>query len=319
MTKPLVSVIMPAYNEARTISESMDSVLAQTFGDWELIVVDDGSIDDTRVIVDRYAARDKRIRCIGQKNKGPAAARNTGLRQAAGEYIAFADADDLWVSDKLEKQLKALRSHQRLVSYSSAEYFYGKAAPQSRKVIMFADEPPKTRKEFLRSLLCGSKKLAVTSSVMFPRDALARTGMFDEDLVNAEDWDLWIRMAEEYDFQPFQEPLFKRRKHAQSLTSGLNVDFMVRNHRKVLDKYCRNHPSDAVLPHRVIYSYHYLDNAYLYHSVHQDGKAFYNLTRAFAGHPLLMTRRNLGLMKDILSEGVLAHGNTETQHHPAGL
>lgn len=319
MAKPLVSAVMPAYNDARFVSESIDSVLGQTFQDLELIVIDDGSTDGTRAVVASRAAQDARLHLLCQGNRGPAAARNNGLRHASGDYVAFIDADDLWVKDKLEKQLNVLEADERSVSYSSAEYFYnGEAVSGCNGQTMFAQEY-RTRKEFLRALLCGSPKLAITPSVMFRKDILKRTGLFDEDLLNAEDLDLWVRMADRCDFRGFREPLFKRRKHAGSLTSGLKVDFMIRNHRKILDKYCRNHPVDAVHPHRIIYAHHYLDNAYLYHSTGRDGRAFKDLVKAFSLHPVLMTYKNLGLMKDICSEGVLPHGGLKAQYHHTGL
>ncbi|MBI4395607.1 MAG: glycosyltransferase [Elusimicrobia bacterium] len=297
--KPLVSVIMPAFNEGRYISEALDSVIGQTFGDWELIVVDDGSTDGTGAVVGSYMAKDSRIAYRRQANRGPAAARNNGLRQAAGEWAAFIDADDMWMAGKLEKQLDVLRGQEDVVSYSPAEYFNENGLLSERKV-MFSGQTAQNRREFLKGLLLQPVKLAVTPSVMFRREILYRTGLFDEALRNAEDWDLWIRMAAVCDFRAYPEPLFKRRKHGRSLTSGLEVDVMIKNHKAVLDKYCQSHPADAVLPHRVIYAHHYLDNAYLYRSVRRNVRAVWNLLRAFVNRPELVTMRNLGLLKDAL-------------------
>ena len=107
MNNPLVSVIMPAYNAEKYIDEAIDSVISQTFANWELIIVNDGSTDDTQKIVEAYVSSDTRIKLINQENKRLGAARNEGIKNANGEWVAFLDADDLWINTKLEKQLAA--------------------------------------------------------------------------------------------------------------------------------------------------------------------------------------------------------------------
>src|ERR1700749_83796 len=102
----LVSVIMPAYNSGRYLAESVRSVQAQTFGGWELVVVDDGSTDDTGEVARRLAEADARVRYVRRPNGGQAAARNTGLAEARGRLVAFLDADDLWLPEKLEAQME---------------------------------------------------------------------------------------------------------------------------------------------------------------------------------------------------------------------
>ncbi|MBQ3478260.1 MAG: glycosyltransferase family 2 protein [Clostridia bacterium] len=109
MIDGLVSIITPCYNGGRFIADTIESVLGQTYAQWEMIVVDDGSADDTPQIAERYAARDSRIQLIRQQNAGTAHARNTGMKQAKGRYIALLDADDLWEPDFLEKQLAFMR------------------------------------------------------------------------------------------------------------------------------------------------------------------------------------------------------------------
>lgn len=122
MAAPLVSVIMPSFNAERFIGESIESVIAQTVRDWELIVVDDASTDATRAIVTAYRQRDPRIRLIAQRtNSGPAAARNLGLDQAQGDLIAFLDSDDVWYPRKTEKQVAAMDRLHADVSYTAYE------------------------------------------------------------------------------------------------------------------------------------------------------------------------------------------------------
>ena len=117
---PVVSVVMPAHNAAPTIVESAESVLGQTFGDLELLIVDDSSSDGTRVASDALAERDPRVRVLCRPGRlGPAAARNVALEQARGRYIAFCDSDDLWLPEKLERQLDVLRRTGAALTYSA--------------------------------------------------------------------------------------------------------------------------------------------------------------------------------------------------------
>lgn len=119
----LVSIVMPAYNAGRYVAESVRSVRAQTCGRWELFVVDDGSTDETRAVVEGFAAEDARVSYVGRENGGQAAARNTGLRAARGDLVAFLDADDLWLPGKLEAQLGVLEERGVDLVYSDGYIF----------------------------------------------------------------------------------------------------------------------------------------------------------------------------------------------------
>lgn len=116
---PQVSIITPCYNASRYISQTIDSVLTQTFTDWEMIIVDDGSKDDSSDIVEKYVKKDSRIRLIQQPNGGSANARNHGIREATGRYIALLDADDLWLPQFLEKQIEFMKEKNAICVYSS--------------------------------------------------------------------------------------------------------------------------------------------------------------------------------------------------------
>src|SRR5437763_14589481 len=117
---PTVSVIIPAFNAELYIGAAIQSVISQSFQDWDLIVVNDGSTDATPTIVSDFARRDPRIRLINQQNGKLAKARNSGIAAASGEFIAFLDADDVWVPDKLEKQVNAFYAHNVDVVFSDA-------------------------------------------------------------------------------------------------------------------------------------------------------------------------------------------------------
>src|SRR6185369_4654551 len=120
MSTKLVSIIMPAYNAGKYIADSIRSVLAQTYSNWELIVVDDGSTDDTAAIVQDFTKREGRVRYIYQENGRLGKARNTGVRNSQGDLIAFLDSDDLWIETKLELQLRALREQNADLVYCNA-------------------------------------------------------------------------------------------------------------------------------------------------------------------------------------------------------
>jgi glycosyltransferase involved in cell wall biosynthesis len=118
----MVSIITPAFNAERYISETIQSVVSQTYSHWEMIIVDDGSIDNTRKIIKTFAAKDNRIKLLNHNTSlGPGTARNTAIKEATGDFIAFLDADDLWEKDKLEIQLQFMKANNVAISYSSYE------------------------------------------------------------------------------------------------------------------------------------------------------------------------------------------------------
>lgn len=119
MEKGLVSIVTPVYNGAKYVCETIDSVLRQTYANWEMIVVDDGSKDNSAEIINEYVRRDKRIVLLRQANGGSASARNNGIRNAKGQYIALLDADDLWEPDFLESQLALMKRKSAIVVHAS--------------------------------------------------------------------------------------------------------------------------------------------------------------------------------------------------------
>jgi teichuronic acid biosynthesis glycosyltransferase TuaG len=214
----LVSIIMPAYNASRHIAESVQSVLAQTYPHWELLVVDDGSTDDTAEVVHRFVASDARVRYFSRPNGGQAAARNTGLREARGDLVAFLDADDLWLPEKLESQLAVLDSTGAHLVYCDGYVFYDDGSPD--RADFFAVVPGAADAATMLRLLYAYNRIP-TLSVVVRREALDRVGMFDESrrIQNCEDYDLWLRMARAgCSFYGMPEKLMRYRRHAQSTT-----------------------------------------------------------------------------------------------------
>lgn len=184
MQKNLVSIITPTYNCGPFIAETMDSVLAQSYTDWEMIIVDDCSTDDTRAIVERYQAKDSRFiyHCLEQ-NSGAAVARTRAMELAKGEYMAFLDSDDLWTPDKLERQLKFMQDHDYAFSCTAYEQIDEQGAPLG-KVIKTV---PKT--DYNRLLLdCP----VGNSTVMY---SVAKMGKFQVPNIRKRNDDaLWLQM-----------------------------------------------------------------------------------------------------------------------------
>ncbi|MFQ5509847.1 MAG: glycosyltransferase family 2 protein [Leptospirillia bacterium] len=193
---PRISVIIPAYNRAATIRRALDSVLAQTLGDFELIVVDDASTDDTVVLVESFS--DPRIRLLRHAtNRRAAAARNTGIRAARGRYLAFLDSDDEWLPDKLEVQLAALEAAPMEVMASCT------GCEIVRNGETFPKVPVHTSH---RRLLMGCD-LSPGSTLMVRREVFDRVGLNDEAFYRYEDWDWMLRYAMQLRIDLLPQPL----------------------------------------------------------------------------------------------------------------
>jgi glycosyltransferase involved in cell wall biosynthesis len=212
---PLVSVIIPTYNRGWILQEAIDSVLVQDFKDFELIVVDDGSTDDTESILNQYK---KDVRIVRQPNQGVSTARNQGLRHATGELIAFLDSDDLWLPQKLSRQTAFFIEKPSALICQTEETW----VRNGRRV------NPKNRHKkpsgdiFNRSLqLC----LVSPSAVMIKRSLFDEIGLFDEQYPACEDYDLWLRISCRYPVYLIDTPLIiKRGGHEDQLSREPSLD-----------------------------------------------------------------------------------------------
>jgi hypothetical protein len=187
---PEVSVIIPAYNVAPLIKEAVESVLAQTFDNYEIIIVNDGSPDTTALEEALHPYREK-ITYIKQENRGAGAARNAGLRLARGSYVAFLDADDAWYPLFLEKQLELINSG------GGYDLVYANAlldgdSPWAGKTYM--DRDPSNGPATFEALI-GERCSPITSGVLARLQPIIDVGFFDESLRNSQDFDLWVRLA----------------------------------------------------------------------------------------------------------------------------
>jgi len=190
---PRVSIVIPAFNVAPYISETLASVFAQSFSGFEVIIVNDGS-PDTEEFERAIQPYRERIVYLKQENRGASAARNTGLRAARGEFIAFLDADDLWSPNYLEEQIKFIREFDCDLACADAMIF-GVASDAGRSYMesLMEAAPPEGRVTFLE--LVNADRSLITSGVVVRRDLILEVGLFDERLRNAQDLDLWLRLA----------------------------------------------------------------------------------------------------------------------------
>jgi glycosyltransferase involved in cell wall biosynthesis len=215
---PVVSVIIPAYQAARHIGETLDSVLHQTFKAYEIIVVNDGS-PDTDDLERVLAPFGDRVIYLKRENGGPAAARNTGIRAARGEYLAFLDSDDLYLPEHLQEQLGFMKSGGYDFTYCDALLFGH--SPLAGHTFM---ELVPSEGEVTFETLLAAQCTVITSTVVARKQPILDAGLFDEKhtyIVPAEDYDLWLRLAKRGTRMAFQQkPLIKHRKHAESLSAN---------------------------------------------------------------------------------------------------
>lgn len=211
---PRVSVIIPAYNPGALVIDAIESVLAQTFQNFEIIVIDDASTDATYEQLRVYGDR---IRYVRQNHSGPAVARNRGVLLSCGQYIAFLDADDIWMPEKLEKQLPLLEQVPKNVLVYS-DFNKTSIPDENLRSGLQAREHWVEGKEF-QSLL--RQNFIHMSSVLVRKDALAEAGLFDPKFTSAEDWDLWIRLADVGSFGFVDEILSHYRVHEDQSVNTL--------------------------------------------------------------------------------------------------
>ena len=210
---PVVSVVTPTFNSAATISDTIASVAAQTWREFEMIVVDDGSRDHTPMVLAQHARRYPWISWCVQNNGGAAAARESAIAIARGEFIAFLDADDVWAPNKLALQIAAFeRNPAAAFIYTDMRDFY---PDRDRSRTLFEIKQP-ARGNVLRALF-DRGNFILTSTAMVRKSALREVHGFDPSLRINEDVDLWFRLAERYEFDYIPEVLVRRRLLAHSL------------------------------------------------------------------------------------------------------
>jgi glycosyltransferase involved in cell wall biosynthesis len=204
---PIVSIIIPTHNRAQHVIEAVRSVLQQTYKDFEIIVVDDGSTDGTKEILAGFTERGE-VRYVWQKNAGTAAARNAGIKLARGEYIAFLDSDDLFLPTNIEKQVAYMQQNPEVGLTHS---YFSKFAESG--IDLGTRNPDFFSGRIYPQLLLYWRLLTPPSSVVVRRKVFEEIGSFDESLLTSEDLDMWRRVARIYPFGIVRESLVKIRVH----------------------------------------------------------------------------------------------------------
>ncbi len=208
---PQVSVIIPTYNYGHFIKEAIMSVLSQSYSDLEVIVVDDGSTDETSSIIS--SVKDSRISYIYQENQGLASARNSGIEIASGEYIGFLDADDIWMPNKLELQLSRFKKRSDVgLIYTGYEVI------DDSGTYIVTRKAHKSEGDLISQLILGNIVSGSATTSLVRRKCFDKAGLFDKTLLSCEDWDMWLRIAQFADFDCIDQPLAKIRLHGSNIT-----------------------------------------------------------------------------------------------------
>jgi glycosyltransferase involved in cell wall biosynthesis len=257
-SRALVSVVVPSYNASRHIREALESVLGQTYSSFEVIVVDDGSKDDTAAIVADYSRRDSRIRLVSQPNSGVGAARNRGMAEASGEFIAPLDADDIWYPEKLEKQVGSLERHGKEWGLG---YCWSKSINERGEASLPLAHWPIRGKAFYALIyrnIIGNASVPLFRTSAVREIGGYRTRAEQGGVQGCEDWDLTLRMAAKYLVDEVPDYLAGYRQIASTMSS--NVLGMAKSYEFIMNELRRNYPQ---IPKKIMgwsagYYYNYL-------------------------------------------------------------
>lgn len=204
-SSPKVSVIIPAYNQAEYLCQAIDSALSQTYNNVEIIVVDDGSTDNTQELVKKYTDK---IHYIRQTNQGSSSARNRALTTATGKYIAFVDHDDIWLKNKLEEEVPFLENNKEYgFIYSGVDFIDENGRIIGQRTTYKGEEPTFDR------LYKGPNIICSPTNTIVRRKCLEYAGGFDTDIKSSYDYDLWLRLSRKFKFTYFNKILSQYRFH----------------------------------------------------------------------------------------------------------
>jgi glycosyltransferase involved in cell wall biosynthesis len=217
----MVSIITPSYNSSRFIAQTIESVLSQTYDNWEMIIVDDVSPDNSNEIIEKYVQRDSRIKLLKlEKNSGPAVARNRAIEEAIGRYIAFLDADDLWMSDKLQKQIDFMKTHNYELTYTAYE-----TMSEDGVNLHFTITPPK---KLNYQELLKANKIGCLSAIYDSK----RIGKVYMPLIKKrQDYGLWLRVLKKVDYAYGMDEVLGRYRIMSNSVSSNKLDLLKYNYR----------------------------------------------------------------------------------------
>jgi GT2 family glycosyltransferase len=235
MPVPTVSIVLPTFNRLKYLRPAVDSVLAQSFTDWELIIADDGSDEETRAYLGTLATQD-RVDVLWLSHTGwPAVVRNAALREARGEFVAFLDSDDVWLPSKLEMQVRSLRRHgARRWSCTGFTNVDAAGRPRPSRNERSGRDPGWPSPEgWIVEQLLKMEAIIPLPTVLACRSLVEHVGGFDESLYVCEDYDLWLRLAARSEIDVVRESLVLVRRHTEHYASGMD---MLEGWRTLLEK-----------------------------------------------------------------------------------
>jgi glycosyltransferase involved in cell wall biosynthesis len=227
--QPKISIIIPTFNREKLVMEAIESLRKQSYKNIEIIVVDDCSTDNTQILVEKEKYIDQRIVYIRHKqNKGAPTARNTGIENASGEFLAFLDSDDRWLPEKLERQMEVLQKNRQAgLIYTGYKNIVG---TQIRSEVW-----PHARGNLLAEVL-KKNCLGTTSTVVVRKDLLLEAGGFDPELPSCQDWDLYVKLAQITEFDVVPEPMVLYNEHDGDRITN-NVNSVIKGHLVFYQKY----------------------------------------------------------------------------------
>jgi len=274
---PKISVIIPNYNNANYITCAIESVLSQTYTDFEILVVDDGSTDNSKGAIGKYILKHcNKMRYFYQENKGLSVARNKGIKESRGSYITFLDSDDEWKPTKLERQMK-------LIEKEDADFVHCAARIKYDDAISDEIKPKFPAYNFYDLLL--TKKSVVTSTVLLKKACFDNAGLFDEEIKSAEDYELWLRMFFKYKIGYIDEPLAIYRKHSGNFSSN-NQELMRKEGVKIFQNLQKNSGFSKGLIRKKLSGDHYKLGKFYYKNK-KYRKAFTEVKNAIIVYPFV--------------------------------
>jgi glycosyltransferase involved in cell wall biosynthesis len=290
---PQVSVVIPAYNSMEYLPATIASVLEQTFTDFELLIINDGSTDD--LVAWAAHITDPRVRLISQDNQGVSVARNRGITASQGKYIAFLDADDLWEPTKLEKQVRCFENDPEVGLVDTCIFFADEQGNRGGVGGGLYESGNVWTEILQRNLLwCGSTPLV-------RRDCFETVGLFDTDLRSAEDWHMWTRIASRFSFAIIKEPLVYYRQHRTNKSGNIDRAFLFSC--KTIEKIYELVPPELGYLKKRAYGRLHLHTAWRYLRDEDFINAGYHWRQVFGNWPRLARSRSYIM----LSQKILMH------------
>jgi glycosyltransferase involved in cell wall biosynthesis len=237
---PTVSVVMSVHNGEKYLREAVDSILNQTFRDFDFIIIDDGSTDRSKEILEKYATKDSRVHLISRENRGVPKSLNEGIALAQGELIAIMDADDISLPNRFARQIAYLRDHPQVAVVGSSVIYIN-----TRGQKLFVRHMPENHAEICQAHLMGYGGMIFHPSAILKRSALDFVGGYDKSFRYASDYDLWCRIAVKYELANLQIPLLLKRYHSAAITqdkANMQADEVNRALRRELERAGRASP-----------------------------------------------------------------------------